>query len=171
MDKMDYSSFYITQALFKLMEKEDYSSINISDISKKAGVGRATFYRHFKTKEDIIISFFKDKTKEFVKGLIYKPRSDEDYQDMITKAFETLYENKEVFQLLIKSHLEYIYLDYLNEVSFNEPVRHFENTTSNYFFRGALYNVSINWVKDDCRIPINTIVDEYMKIIFRSKQV
>jgi len=32
MDKMDYSSFYITQALFKLMEKEDYSSINISDI-------------------------------------------------------------------------------------------------------------------------------------------
>ncbi|MFA6625012.1 MAG: TetR/AcrR family transcriptional regulator, partial [Bacilli bacterium] len=92
MDKMDYSSFYITQALFKLMEKEDYSSINISDISKKAGVGRATFYRHFKTKEDIIISFFKDKTKEFVKGLIYKPRSDEDYQDMITKAFDTLYE-------------------------------------------------------------------------------
>ena len=44
----DYTRHYIITALFKLMSDYDYGEISVTDIAKKAGVGRATFYRYFK---------------------------------------------------------------------------------------------------------------------------
>ncbi|MDE5867411.1 MAG: TetR/AcrR family transcriptional regulator, partial [Anaeroplasmataceae bacterium] len=54
----NYTKYYIVEALFKLMHIKEYHQINVTDITKKAGVGRATFYRYFKTKEDILIYYF-----------------------------------------------------------------------------------------------------------------
>ena len=62
----EYTRFYIVQALFKLMSAYEYDKISVTDIAEKAGVGRATFYRYFKRKEDVIIFFFEHNTKEFV---------------------------------------------------------------------------------------------------------
>lgn len=62
----EYSRWYIVQALFKLMHETEYEKITVTDIAHKAGVGRATFYRYFKRKEDIIIEYFQSTTKEFI---------------------------------------------------------------------------------------------------------
>ena len=43
---------YITEALLQLMEKNDYQDISITDITKKAGVNRVTFYRNFNNKDE-----------------------------------------------------------------------------------------------------------------------
>ena len=51
----EYTRYYIVQALFKLMASYEYEKISVTDIAEKAGVGRATFYRYFKRKEDIIL--------------------------------------------------------------------------------------------------------------------
>ncbi len=48
----------ITNALISLMEEKDYNSISITDITSKAGLSRVTYYRHFDTKEDVLIRFF-----------------------------------------------------------------------------------------------------------------
>ncbi len=50
----EYTKHYIVQALFKLMGSYAYEKISVTDIAEKAGVGRATFYRYFKRKEDVI---------------------------------------------------------------------------------------------------------------------
>ena len=47
----DYTRHYIITALFKLMSDYDYGEISVTDIAKKAGVGRATFYRYLKKKK------------------------------------------------------------------------------------------------------------------------
>ncbi len=39
-----YSKYYVVQALFKLMGEYGYEKISVTDITAKAGVGRATFY-------------------------------------------------------------------------------------------------------------------------------
>ena len=51
MESSEYTKHYIALALFKLMEKMDFKDITITEIVKKAGVGRATFYRNFPDKE------------------------------------------------------------------------------------------------------------------------
>ena len=64
----EYTRHYIVQALFKLMQEYSYEKINVTDIVQKAGVGRATFYRYFKSKEDVITYYFEHHTREFVFG-------------------------------------------------------------------------------------------------------
>lgn len=44
----------ITQALMEMIKKEPFENITITDITKRAGVGRVSFYRNFESKEDVL---------------------------------------------------------------------------------------------------------------------
>ena len=48
----------IIEALRELILEKDYKKISVSDIVKRADVGRATFYAHFEDKEDLGRFFF-----------------------------------------------------------------------------------------------------------------
>ena len=80
----EYTRHYIVQALFKLMSEYRYDKISVTDIARKAGVGRATFYRYFKSKEDVILFYFAHNTRLFVRGQHYMPRCKEDYVKVVT---------------------------------------------------------------------------------------
>ncbi|MEE0391693.1 MAG: TetR/AcrR family transcriptional regulator [Lachnospiraceae bacterium] len=41
-------------ALASLIETKNFSEISISELVKKAGIARSTFYRNYECKEDII---------------------------------------------------------------------------------------------------------------------
>lgn len=45
----------MADSLIALMKEKEYSKITISEITEKAGVGRATYFRHVKSKEELII--------------------------------------------------------------------------------------------------------------------
>ena len=61
----EYTRYYIVQALFKLMNEYEFEKISVTDVANKAGVGRATFYRYFKRKEDVIVYYFEHNRKSF----------------------------------------------------------------------------------------------------------
>jgi AcrR family transcriptional regulator len=44
----------LAQAAFALFDERGYEQATIDDISERAGVGRATFFRHYRSKEDVI---------------------------------------------------------------------------------------------------------------------
>lgn len=46
----------ITEALLALMEKESFEDITVTDITRRAGVARLTFYRHFEDKEQVLLT-------------------------------------------------------------------------------------------------------------------
>ncbi len=50
----------IVTALIELMKVQDYNSITITDLAKKAGVSRMAYYRNYTSKEDIINKFADD---------------------------------------------------------------------------------------------------------------
>lgn len=56
----------LTQALFLLMAEQELNTIRVTDLVRKAGVGRVSFYRNFSNKEDIIISYLKGKSAELL---------------------------------------------------------------------------------------------------------
>lgn len=45
-------------AFVELLHRRSYGNIHVSDITKKAGVGRATFYAHYASKEELLRSQF-----------------------------------------------------------------------------------------------------------------
>ena len=46
----------INSAFVLLLYRRSYDNIRVSDITKRAGIGRATFYAHFTSKEDLLRS-------------------------------------------------------------------------------------------------------------------
>ncbi len=148
----EYTRFYIVQALFKLMGEYDYEKISVTDITNKAGVGRATFYRYFKRKEDVLIYYMNRSKQDFMFEQRYYPRCREDYVMLVKNVFKRFKENMEPFKLMRRARLEYIYLDFLNKnfaEMFSEEYPE-KNVYTPYLYAGMLFNVSMAWLAEDC---------------------
>ncbi len=158
---------YITQSLFRLMEEKSYESISVTDIVRKAGVGRATYYRYFKTKDEIIREYFVQKTREFDVLNKTAPVCTDDYYESVFLAFSQLKKEKSAFRRLIEAHMEWLYLDYLNTALLkkfkDENLSGFRYTSA--FIAGCLFNVSIEWVRNDCAESVKTMADHFLALL------
>lgn len=164
----DYTKHYIVTALFKLMNVYEYENIRVKEIAEKAGVGRATFYRYFKSKEDVIVYYFEHNTREFVFGQRIYPRCKDDYIKVATDVLTMFKNNKEPFKLLKKAHLSDLYLDFLNTsfVKTLEDDNPSENKYLPYLYAGMLYNVSMKWLEDDCTEDITTLATLIVNAVY-----
>ena len=91
----------ITIALIQLMEKKDFNDISITELTKRAGVGRVSFYRNFENKEDVLRKYLNDIQYEFMISREAN-RHDINFTEYITDIFTHLYNYKELEQLLLK---------------------------------------------------------------------
>ncbi len=164
----EYTRFYIVTALFKLMHEYEYEKIGVTDIAAKAGVGRATFYRYFKRKEDVILYYFEHNTKGFLYEMRLYPRCKADYVEIVTRVLSLFKQQKEPFKLLRKARLEYLYLDYLNGC-FIEKFKSDEPSSGKYqpyLYAGMLFNVSMAWLEEDCAEPVETLAQTLVEAIY-----
>lgn len=153
--KEDYIKHYIVEALFKLMRQYEYDKISVTDVVNKAGVGRATFYRHFKTKEDVIVYYFAHQTRSYNSEQRYYPRCKADYIEIVLRTFSMFKEQKDILLLLHRARLDQIYFEYLNTSFINMFERTFPGK-SKYeplIYSGMLFNISIAWLEEDCATP------------------
>jgi len=54
----------LAAALLELTTERPYASIQVHDITERADVGYATFYRHFDSKDDLMLSVFVEVTSD-----------------------------------------------------------------------------------------------------------
>lgn len=81
---------YITEALFQLMNTMPYEKISIKELTEKAGVGRVTFYRHFESKDDIIIQYFTREIPKVEVLLPHESKTKEDFYETVFVIFSKL---------------------------------------------------------------------------------
>src|SRR6266545_463064 len=63
-------------ALLELTREKGYDSISIEEITDRANVGRATFYLHYKDKEDLLLELFSEMANEKVQLISQIPFSE-----------------------------------------------------------------------------------------------
>ena len=95
---------YITEALLLLLKKKDYKDISITEICKKAGVTRMSFYRNFESKEDILLKKVQTVTDSFLKesAISYKRDTVSSY---FMKLFTHMQQQKDLCTALNKAGL------------------------------------------------------------------
>ncbi len=154
----------ITDALFSLMKKKDYKSISITDIVNEAGLSRVTYYRHFSSKEEIIIKFFQLTKNDFINRLgLNSPSKESNYEVTILGLFLFFKSNISINKCLKEAGLENELLKFLtDEFMTNLPVKLDKYMAC--FVAGALYNVLIHWLDSDCKDPIDEVSKPFIEI-------
>lgn len=99
----------LTAALLALLEERELGDIPVSTLCQWAGVGRASFYRNFEEKEDILRRYigeiFKDWTQE------YEKRENPPVSALIEGLFGHFETHRAFYSLLHRRGLAYLLKD------------------------------------------------------------
>ena len=70
--KEQYQDFhdFIIEGMMLCLEKYTINELPLTEVCKKAGVSRMTFYRHFKNKEEVVLEYFELIYDKFLKELL-----------------------------------------------------------------------------------------------------
>ena len=157
MDKREEKSIkQIHDAFARLISLKDYNDITIQDILDESKVSRSTFYAHYKTKNDLLLSISnhifdhvfshslqEEKTHDYSKDNFY------DYHHLIEHIFYHVQDEKDLFKGILG-----------NEIFLNEFRNHIYKLVNSY------YN---NFLYRDQRIPLElkkaTAVDNFITIL------
>lgn len=148
----DFSNKCFYNALAALCRQKAYKDISISDICTEAGYNRSTFYRSFKTKEDLILQEFKTRAKEsFLKHIPnINSVTDDEFRYMNTELFRYIQTIPELIDLVQKASVEgelvRSYIDLLSANGLPEEEWYFYI----YHVRGYL-EIVLDWVRDGMR--------------------
>lgn len=134
------------------MRKVPYERIKVTDIVREAGVSRMTYYRHFKTKSDVLASLIDYIIKD-VNPVCHENRRNGDWYRFWLTLFDYADRYASALKTIIEAGQEQIILECLNRSAFPHLQKDESSETSYrlYFLSGAMYNVFIEWLKKERR--------------------
>lgn len=133
---------HITSALLKLMQKQNLNEISIRQICAEAGVGRASFYRNFESKEAVISRHLKTLLDNWWMEAIKKP----DF-NLVEAIFEHYYEHRELCIMLYKQGLAHLSLNSIKEACGPKPEQTNIVAYTTAYFSYGLYGWIEEWFK------------------------
>lgn len=167
------------EALLELLEKKDFAYITVKEICEKAGVNRSTFYLHYETIDDLLtesaqhiirqlVESMPCDTVEFLEKLPKRPL-EELY--LITPEYLTPYltfikEHRRVFRVtleqasVLKMEEAYsalschVFTPILNRFLVPSADRKYMMP----FYIQGLIAIINEWLRDDCRDPVEHVV-------------
>jgi AcrR family transcriptional regulator len=145
------------------MQVKTYHEITIVEITEAADVARLSFYRHFNSKEDIILFKFKDIISKIVRKMSANAiNAPKEILDLILGIIDSF---KSIFNVIIKQNLYGLIVQ-----SFSSDIRLITKKITRLedsdihlltFYEGALVNLIIEWISSENALS----KDEYLNII------
>lgn len=142
-------SRYITEAMMQLIKRKEYRDITVTELCGRAGVTRMSFYRNFKSREDVLRRWAVGVTDEFVRtsGIDYK-------NDPPEKYFVTLFTHLERYReecaaLYRAGQIQVVkeQFDRVFRLAYGDEYGDYKAA----FLAGGIYNVFLLWLTNGCR--------------------
>ncbi|EOT44597.1 TetR/AcrR family transcriptional regulator [Enterococcus columbae] len=100
----------ILTAFMQLVEQKGFEQITVSDIANEAMINRATFYAHFKDKQDVYDYIFNQAFESFISVLApiqigHANRLQlQSIQIILTNAYEKIHQNRDFFKIILNAN-------------------------------------------------------------------
>ena len=160
------SKNYIVESLFVLLKGKTIENIQVTEICKKAGVGRSTFYKHFNNKNDIINYYLMTLYQKYTETNIKQPTSKEDFEYNMITLLTLIYKNKDELLLLLKNNLGQKMYEFLTDkLILISNLRETKDYFYPYIIVGAIYSTIHAWSKNNFKNDINEVSASIVKII------
>lgn len=137
-----YVPHKITQGLLELMQEKDFNSITVTMIVRRSEVGRASFYRNFESKEDVIRKYMAGLLKEWGREYEALGKSEE----LNPSLLRHFYKHRDFYLLLYKCGLSHYILDAIRGAMDFTGKSDAEIYFLNWF-AGGLYGVVVEWMR------------------------
>jgi len=60
---------FLQEAMIELVTEKGFDAITVGDIAERAMINRATFYRHYQDKYDLVVKIFEETTNQLVENM------------------------------------------------------------------------------------------------------
>jgi AcrR family transcriptional regulator len=183
----------LRKALVELVEEKGYDAISVEEITKRANLGRATFYLHYKDKEDILLEEFNDRVSDQVRliseipAVLWGPHNFDQKINEEKKAlspmlmiFKHAAENADFYRAMLRGETSKRIADRINEIivqSFYEITElKFPDIQNRLavgvsfeliavFFSGAFLSVMAWWLDQDPISPPEEMARTFQQIL------
>ena len=140
----------IVQSLIELMKTHEFEEITVKNISELAEVNRSTYYRNFKSKEDIIKYKLESMMDEYLEE--FESKHDKTKEAYIRTILETFLKHEEFLKIIHKQNQSYILqkvlVNYFNNILREASKKEMYQV---YYHIGGIYNFIICWIENDMK--------------------
>lgn len=127
---------HITDALLELLQNKPIGDISISELCDLAGIGRASFYRNFESKEDILRGYINKIFKEW-------PNKDSEQNKSLSGFLYAMFahfeNHRDFYEMLNKRNLIYLLKDVIIGICEVKPEQPKEEAYGRAYVAYVLY--------------------------------
>lgn len=134
----------ITDTLLKLLQVKPIDEISISELCEKALVGRASFYRNFNSKEDILRLYIHSLIQRWATS---SAQEDKSLSTLLRSLFFHFESHLDFYKILNKRNLLYLLKDVLIDIFGPKPEHSKEEAYARAYYVYALYGWIEVWFK------------------------
>ena len=146
----------IVESLIELMKTNEFEAITVKDISELAEVNRSTYYRNFKSKEDIIRYKLELMMDEYLTE--YENKSTRTKETYIQTILETFLKYDEFLKTIHRQNQSYILqkvlVSYFNDILKNTSKKERYQV---YYHIGGIYNFIICWIENEMEDDVKSL--------------
>lgn len=161
----------ITDTLFSLMEEKSLAEIHITELVEKAGVARASFYRNYSSKEDVLVTLIRDILEEFREEADLEQGTIYTFENVLL-SFQYFHKYRNYILDLQRSGFSAVLLEELNRFHENMegsmPYSSIEKYKL-YMYIGALMNTAITWLVDDTDVISEDIARYFFDVAIKMR--
>ncbi len=167
-EKSEFSRRCIGEAVLILLKNTEYEKLRISDIARKAGVSRTTFYQHYTTPYSVLRDYLNIILSEYIINNEQKGEGKYFDYDHIRYSFKFFDRYAEYFLTLSKNNLHSIMFEGINEFMLNhifpeKSIAIYEL----YAYAGALLNTFMKWEEGGKKESLDDIAHALCEIVVR----
>ncbi|MBE6123330.1 MAG: TetR/AcrR family transcriptional regulator [Solobacterium sp.] len=139
----------LTEALLQLMSEKPFAEITVTELTDKAGISRATYYRNYSSKEEIISGFMTRMIDDFHKTYNITKIADRFVREYADYMLEYTRKYNALLHLVYDSGLSSIYLGCLNRYVLKKHSEEIQSEKDYYLllgYCGAEFNLIFSGV-------------------------
>ena len=147
-EKNSYVREHITDALLEMMKKQSLTEISVRDLCNEAGVGRASFYRNYETKDDVLTAYIVKRWRTYEETHKLKEHRIDDLF-RVQRYFEFCYSLRELNDILLKQKQTGAILKAYETVLPDLDQNDSHDTFGSSYMAYGLFGVFLKWAKGD----------------------
>ena len=143
----------ITQAMAAMIVEQRFDDISITDLVRRAGVSRNSFYRNFKDKDDVLRHYIEGETDEWMGQRGWTHIVDPKENKLRMEHLLThMYEYRDFVAGLMRDRKMYLMASEFERVT-KQNIGQYYDPWRLAFLIGGVYQLYVHWVETDYALP------------------